>query len=453
MASEWFPVYIETDDARAFWQNRRIKDLDTLRAEPSSFTYAAMDCEGKEGHAGGVTSIGLAFLPSAHSPQMSVFETWPWDNVTLDGAVLSYNITSLSLRIRGRHRGRVPEPFRYGKVEPISLPQLEDRLKQHLQAAKQQKRLILVAWSIENEMRAMQSLFPGLLSVLDGWMDLADITSYMSGIRTKQKISLRDTLITLGLVNNYSVQTFRPHDPGMDAARTAAALAGLVACPTRELTIPPWTWQEKEIRKQRHKRPSRDQHPYAIRISTQDGSPMPLAISSSLRLEGFVTKVFATPTMTAVCPLKKSEKQKTHGWICFDTLSAMKRFVQQLNGFEVNGVGISLRLSGPSDPGRQTDQIQPARPLISSLQDVSNPGRNIAGTDACPSTQPPAPTVSDCELSRNDGGDGYEKSKLSVPPELNLYEIGDFLVGLEASWAEPGDGGDMDDTMREATSM
>ncbi|KAB5580625.1 hypothetical protein GE09DRAFT_446094 [Coniochaeta sp. 2T2.1] len=136
-------------------------------------------------------------------------------------------------------------------------------------------------------MRAIVSLFPRLLSLLDDWIDLAEITSNMSGIRTQQRRSLRDTLLSFGFGTGYSVQTFAPHDPGMDAIRTAAVLAGLVACPFQELVIRHWTQEAKERRQRQQKRPTRDEHPYAIRICTQDGSPLPQAISRPDKLENF----------------------------------------------------------------------------------------------------------------------------------------------------------------------
>jgi hypothetical protein len=354
LSSIWLPKYpsfIKTDEAREFWKDKRIKDIDTIRVQPSTFTYVALDCEGQEGYGDGVTSIGLALLPSTHPPE--IFQAWPWRDVNLDNIVLSYNIRSLSLRIPERHRGRVPEPFRYGDVDSVPRLELEHYICQYVEAAKQQeqKSLILVVWGIENEMRAIVSLFPGLLSILDGWIDLADIITYMSGIRTKAKRSLRDTLLTFGLEKNYSVQTLCPHDPGMDAVRTTAALAGLVVCPMRELVIPNWTQQEKESRSQKYKRPSKDIYPYAIRICTQDGSPLPAAISSPPKLEEFVKIQFANPAAVAVCPPSKRDRRKmhkTHGWICFDSVEAMECLVQQLNGCEVNGVGLSLCISGPS---------------------------------------------------------------------------------------------------------
>jgi hypothetical protein len=126
----------------------------------------------------------------------------------------------------------------------------------------------------------------------------------------------------------------------------------------RELVIPNWTLQEKESRRQQHERPSRDIYPYAIRICTQDGSPLPEAISSPLKLEEFVKTQFANPTAVAVCPPGRPERQKTqktHGWICFDSVEAMECLVQQLNGCEVDGVGLSLCISGPSNLSRQVD--------------------------------------------------------------------------------------------------
>ena len=191
------------------------------------------------------------------------------------------------------------------------------------------------------------NLCPRLVSRLDQWIDLADVASYMSGIRTKQKRSLRDTLLTLGFSNGYSVQDFRiPHDPGMDATRTAAALASLVACRTREIVIPEWTYQEKALRKQLQKHPPRDKHPHAVRVSTQDGLPMLQSLNSPLKLENFVKAHFASPTAVAICPPSKPGRKKTHGWVCFNNLSTMQGFVGQLNGYQVDGVTLHLCIDG-----------------------------------------------------------------------------------------------------------
>lgn len=340
---------IPTDEAAGFWQHEGIKDIDALRAHSTQHTYVAIDCEGQEGHGDGVTSIGLAFLPSARPPQTSDLSAWPWTNIDLDDVVASYTIESLSLRIMGRHRGRVAEPYRYGRVEAISSAELKEYVYQRCEAAQQQsgKKLVLVAWSIENEMRAITRLCPSLLLLFHGWVDLADIVSHMSGIRTKRKRSLRDTLLSLGFRNDYSVQTFRPHDPGMDAVRTAAALAGLVACPSRELVIPEFTFEEKERRKEVQKRPARGKFPVAVRIAARNGEPMPKAINSPGKLEDYVKNGFGMPTAVAVCPKGKPEGRKTHGWVYFDTVGEMELFVRQLNGRVVDGVGMVLWLDGP----------------------------------------------------------------------------------------------------------
>lgn len=171
----------------------------------------------------------------------------------------------------------------------------------------------------------------------------------MSGIRTKQKRSLRDTLLTFGFANGYSVQEFRrPHDPGMDATCTAAALAGLMVCLTEQIDIPEWTSKEKSLRKQMQKSPPRDKHPFAVRISTEDRSPLPPTISSPLKLETLAGIHFATPTAVAVCPPSKPGRSKTHGWVCFDTVSVMERFVNHLNGHKIDGIGLHLQLEGSS---------------------------------------------------------------------------------------------------------
>lgn len=77
MYSEPCPSFIETEDARQFWQNKRIENLDNLRtySDSAPLTYIAIDCEGQEGYGDGVTSIGLAFYSSTHSPHTSIFET------------------------------------------------------------------------------------------------------------------------------------------------------------------------------------------------------------------------------------------------------------------------------------------------------------------------------------------------------------------------------------------
>lgn len=69
MASEECPPFLNTDAAQKFWTDKRIKDVDSFRAKYSAFTYVALDCEGQEGYGDGVTSIGLALLPSAHPPK------------------------------------------------------------------------------------------------------------------------------------------------------------------------------------------------------------------------------------------------------------------------------------------------------------------------------------------------------------------------------------------------
>jgi len=87
----------------------------------------SVECESQEGYGDGVTLVALAFLPSAHPSQISLVETWPWYAVNQPRYVaLSYNSKSLSLRVEGQHRRRATEPFRYGGVDPISRPDLEN---------------------------------------------------------------------------------------------------------------------------------------------------------------------------------------------------------------------------------------------------------------------------------------------------------------------------------------
>lgn len=277
--------------------------------------------------------------------QKSVFEIWPWHNVNLDDVVHSYSIKSISLRIKGRHRGRGSraEPFRYGEVDTISHPAGEAYISASSSGTTTKTARSGCMGYRERDESHGEPLSRSL-SLLDGWIDLADVTSYMSGIRTRAKRSLRDTLLTFGLAKGHFVQSLRPHDPGMDATRTEAALAALEACPTRELDIPNWTFEEKELRRQLRleKQPSTDRHPHAIRICTQDGSPMSQTLSSQLKLENLSRHV-SQFQLRWPSP-RKPERKKTHGWICFDTLSAMEYCVEQLNGYEVDGVRLYLSI-------------------------------------------------------------------------------------------------------------
>jgi len=366
---------MKTDDARDFWFKKRIEDLDTLRAVSAPTTYIVIDCEGNERSRDGVTSIGVAFLPSivcAQPPKGPPFEVWPWEDVDLDAAVRCFDIRALSSRIGGRHRASVPEPFRYGYVGTIPSSGLEDYLCQHLKPEQErQKRLVFVAWGIDTEMQAMASLFPSLFSILDGWIDIGKVASDMARAATtgtgepaKLRLrSLKDTLLALGFSqDNYSVPTWRPHDPGMDAVRTAAALVGLMLCPSPEFDIPFKTRQPN-----RQKRPCRKQYPYAIRISTEDGSPMPRALNTADKLNTFMTTHFTAPTAFALCPQsKKKGVKKTHGWVCFDSTLTMERCVQELNGFRVSGVSLYLYMDGssPASPNPGSPRAAAEKPEI-----------------------------------------------------------------------------------------
>ena len=141
------------------WRSKRITNFDILRSEVSSFSYVVIDCEGKEGHGDGVTSIGLALLPSAIPSQTSVFGTWPWHNVTLDDTVLHYSMRSVSLRVEGVIEEESPSLFDMARLI-LSLVMSWKSTFVNIFKWKQQKPLVLVAWSIGNEVRAMDSLFP-----------------------------------------------------------------------------------------------------------------------------------------------------------------------------------------------------------------------------------------------------------------------------------------------------
>lgn len=189
--------------------------------------------------------------------------------------------------------------------------------------------------------------------------------------RPGQARSLRDTLLSLGFPDNYSVQSLHGHhDPGMDAVRAAAAFVGLMACPTPDIDITQRQRGIRELKKEQRKRPPREKYPTAIRISIDDGTPMPKSLNTASKLESFVNSQFAAPTAIALCPpLRAPIQQKTHGWICFDTISAMESCVQQLNGFKIDGVSLHLHIdeSIPAPP-----KINPNRHCKPSMTTTSD---------------------------------------------------------------------------------
>jgi len=357
-----------------------IRDIDALRAHhnTSSPIYVAIDTEGQEGYRHGVTSVGLAIL----SPVPFNSSPFPGTNLCLDEFVLEYDIKACSLRIDGRPRKERPEPFRYGQVQICPLEELEGCLstfilgnvyserkapRESQEEAKSIPRVYLVAWGLPTELTAMTTLFPRLAEHIDGYVDLAEIAARMSGIRpeSKKRRSLRDTLITLGYDTNdtYSVQNiWRPHshDPGMDAARTLAALLGLIGLPGKELAIPEWTLEEKEARRKLSRRPPRSEYPYAVRIAMGDGSSMPQSINTPQKLDEFVERHFpqgGKPSAVAVCPPSKSKTQKTHAWVCFEGgFSAMEEFVRLLNKQSVDGLVLGTRIDGPEELGKNSNQ-------------------------------------------------------------------------------------------------
>ena len=104
--------------------------------------------------------------------------------------------------------------------------------------------------------------------------------------------------------------------------------------------------EEGARRRQAHAGPTpiESKHLFAVRSSTYNDSPPPRAISSPLKLQDFVRILFANPTALAICPPKEPEKQKTYRWICFNKLTLMERFVQQLDSYRIEETSLILRI-------------------------------------------------------------------------------------------------------------
>ncbi|KAK0643452.1 hypothetical protein B0T16DRAFT_459594 [Cercophora newfieldiana] len=353
-----------------------IRDIDTVRTHSKSSTiFVALDVEGQEGLGVGVHSIGLAVLSSTDPPHGTAFDAWPWKDVMLDDALQSYKIESASLKVAGRvppgSQKRPPERFRYGSVVSVPVDELEGYIRRCIQAAQEvyylnqaaqeeQPNIVLVTWGASSEMHAMMNLFPGLLSILDAWVDLADVSTGMTGVSSPS--ALNDAPPAIGFTGRrVTLQgpgdfSYGHHDPGMDATRTAALLAGFLACPTERLDIPRYN-KGRWRRKQTNKRPARETHPFAIMIRSEDGSPVPASMCTASRLESFFTTRSVVPVALAVCPPSKQPKEKTHGWVALDSLSAMQSLVSQFNGLEVDGKRLHLRIDGPNGkPSRRGTQ-------------------------------------------------------------------------------------------------
>ncbi|KAK2780629.1 hypothetical protein FQN53_001104 [Emmonsiellopsis sp. PD_33] len=225
------PSLLESPEARTFCLQKQITDTDCLRHHLQESVCLSIDVEGCEGIGEGITSIGLAVLPSIDI-RLSAFSPLPFETQEI---VRRYQIESYCFYIDGRSRRKPHPPFPFGSTLKTANP--GEEMKDIIDTIKQRhagKDIILVGWHPHpRELPAIQAFAPSLFQEIAGWVDVVDVTRQICISNqedlTKTWPPLGDVMLSVGFSENCLPQRFC-HGAGSDAIHTIIVLVRLLTC-------------------------------------------------------------------------------------------------------------------------------------------------------------------------------------------------------------------------------
>lgn len=326
----------KTKHWKHLWESN-IPDLDSLRKIIGTEGFVAIDAE-PWGNGGpsctDVSEIGVAFVPpiAVAQQQRQQDATFP----TLESLVSRHHIHSHCLRIAGRARAEQRrETYDFGQAQIIAEDEVEEELVRIVSSfeTKTGAKPVLVGFSLGFELRAISVLYPRLTDHFSSWVDLQELATEVSGLRTP---AMRDTLIALGFDKDFcAVRSVRmAHNAGNDAVRILGVLFGLTSLST-DLSIDRtpkhkmkhWktTTNVKKRTFWRHKPRPRELYPYIARVKL--GSDLEKFTPETL-YDYFSTY---TPTAAGI------NQGNRYGWICLPCLDDLHRFVHEVHGKEEAG--------------------------------------------------------------------------------------------------------------------
>jgi len=319
-----------------FWRSK-ITDLDSLKELLPGSMLIALDIEGIEPLNQGPNEIGLAFLRfDADSRKACML--CPGTSRFHD----ENKIQAHTIQIRDRmptFNLRKREPLKYGSAVIVDAKQLGSTIDKILSKYTQESsNLILLGFSMSAEVKWIAQQCPSLSLHFAAWADLQEFAAERGGGR---KLGLIHTLKAMG------IRDWRPnrHRAANDAVRCLTALSGLISTDPSTFTVPQ-RHTELQYFSRLPKGSSLNNHPFAVRITTADGSKLPYEISTPHHL----SKLFVEYEIKAVGLNANTELVRANGvkfwWISFRTLEALEEFVDKVNGSTLFGKTLSVENGG-----------------------------------------------------------------------------------------------------------
>jgi len=297
----------------------------------------ALDIEGIDRVNQGPNEIGLAFL-RFDAGGGKVCMLCPGTSRFYD----ENKIQAHTIQIRDRmptFNLRKREPLKYGSAVIVDTKQLGSTIDKILSKyAQESPNLILLGFSMSAEVKWIAQQCPSLSLHFAAWADVQGFAAERAGGRT---LGLIHTLKAMG------IRDWRPirHRAANDAVRCLAALSGLISTDPSTFTVPQRQTGFQYFSKL-PKGSRLDNHPFAVRITTADGSKLPYEISTPEHL----SKLFVEYEIKAVGLNACTERVRANGvkiwWISFRTLEALEEFVDKVNGSTLYGKTLYVEKGG-----------------------------------------------------------------------------------------------------------
>lgn len=204
--------------------------------------------EGCEGIGEGITSIGLAILPSIDLLSRA-FPSLPFETQVF---VNRYRIESHCVYVDGRSRRKPYPSFPFGFTVKTADPGRE--MKDIIDGIKQRyagKDIVLIGWHPHpRELPAIQVFARSLFQEVLGWVDVVDVARQICISKqedlTKSWPPLSDVMLSVGFSANCLPRRFC-HSAGSDAIHAIVVLVRLLTC---DLDGPPIELRRRRLLKQ-----------------------------------------------------------------------------------------------------------------------------------------------------------------------------------------------------------
>lgn len=316
-----------------FWRSK-VTDLDSLKELLPGSILVALDIEGVEPLNQGPNEIGLAFLRVDGQgcilcPGTSRFHDE--NQVQAHTIQIQDRIPTFNLHKR--------EPLKYGGAVVVDAKQLGPTIDKILSKyAQESPNLILLGFAMSAEVKWIAQQCPSISLYFAAWADLQEFAAERGGGR---KLGLIHTLKAIGM------RDWRPnrHRAANDAVRCLAVLSGLISTDPSTFAIPQRQNQFQHFSRL-PKDSSSNNHPFAVRITTADGSKLPCEVSTPQHL----SELFTEYEIKAVGLNAGTERVRANGvkfwWVSFRTLEALEEFVEKVNGSTLYGKTLSVETGG-----------------------------------------------------------------------------------------------------------